>query len=84
MSGYHKRKITKGEFTEFSKIVEEFEELQDAHEQCAKIMILCEISDLYGAIEGYIWKHFQLTMKDVAMMNELTKRAFEDGTRISE
>ena len=83
MAGYHKREITKGTFGDFSKILEEMEELKDAHEQHAKIMILCELSDLYGAIEAYVWKHYKLTMKDIIIMNELTKMSFEDGTRVS-
>lgn len=83
MAGYHKKAITKGKFGDFSKVLEEIEELQDAYEQSAKIMILCELADLYGAIEAYVWKHYKLTMKDIIIMNALTKRAFEDGTRVS-
>ena len=31
--GYHRREISKGELGEFSKIIEEYTELLDAHEQ---------------------------------------------------
>ncbi|KKN66615.1 hypothetical protein LCGC14_0469500 [marine sediment metagenome] len=76
-------KHQRGTYGDFSKVVEEIQELQDAHEQSAKIMVLCELADLYGAIEAYVWKHYKLTMKDINLMSELTKKAFEDGTRIS-
>ena len=41
--GYHKVEIEKGELGEFSKIREEFEELQDAVGQDDSLLILCEI-----------------------------------------
>lgn len=50
MAGYHIREITKGTYGDFSKVVEEMEELLDAHDQNAKIMVLCELADLYGAM----------------------------------
>lgn len=79
--GYHKREIPRGKWKEFSKIEEEFVELQDAHEQGVKIMELCELADLYGAIEGYVEDKFGLTMKDIAAMNERTAAAFQSGAR---
>lgn len=81
MAGYHVRNITRGEFGELSKIEEELEELLDAVEQDAKIMILCELADMYGAIEAYVEKHHNMTMDDIKKMSNLTKRAFLDGTR---
>ena len=63
--------------------MEEMEELLDAHDQDAKIMILCELADLYGAIEAYVYNHHNLTMRDIVQMSNLTKKAFQDGTRIS-
>jgi hypothetical protein len=81
--GYHLKEIKKGKLGEFSKIVEEFEELQDSYDQDARIMILCELADLYGAIDAYVSNHYNLTMKDIVQMSELNKKAFEDGTRIS-
>lgn len=79
--GYHKREIPRGKWKEFSKIEEEFVELQDAHEQGVKIMELCELADLYGAMQGYIEDKFGLTMEDVAAMNERTAAAFRSGAR---
>lgn len=79
--GYHKREIPRGTYGEFSKIVEEWVELQDAHEQGAPILELCELADLLGAIDGYVAKHFNLRLKDVAQMTQMTKEAFEEGQR---
>lgn len=79
--GYHVRKIPRGTWKEFSKIEEEFMELLDSHEQGVKIMELCELADLYGAIKGYIENKYNMTMEDLEKMNERTSEAFKDGTR---
>jgi endonuclease IV len=79
--GYHINKIEKGENGEFSKIKEEYQELTDAIQQEVKILELIELSDLYGAIESYIQKHHNIDMMDLKQMSDLTKRAFNDGTR---
>jgi hypothetical protein len=78
--GYHKRKITKGKIGNFSKIREEFEELEDAVEQDDVILSLCELSDLVGAIEHYIDK-WNLTLEDLKKFSDKTKQAFKDGSR---
>ena len=53
ISGYHLHAIaTKGEYGAASKIREELEELEEAIQQDNKILILCELSDLYGALEA--------------------------------
>jgi phosphoribosyl-ATP pyrophosphohydrolase len=78
--GYHNREIKKGVLGEFSKIEEEFQELLDGHEQDNKLLELCEFADLLGAIEAYVVK-YNLTLKDLDAMKELTKRAFQDGSR---
>lgn len=44
--GYHKTEIPKGKFGEFSKIKEEFLELEDAVNQDDLVMQLCEMSDI--------------------------------------
>ena len=80
--GYHLRKIKKGVFGEISKIEEEIDELKEALEQDNKRMAMCELSDVYGSLEGYLEKHFpDLTMEDLKTMAEATKRAFADGSR---
>ena len=79
--GYHKRKIEKGELGEFSKIREEFEELEDAIEQENKILVLCELTDMIGAIESYVSKNYNLQLSDLIKFSNSTKAAFKDGTR---
>ncbi len=82
MPGYHNKIIDKGELGEFSKIKEEFDELQDAHDQGNKILELCELSDLYGAIALYLEKYYPtITMDDIEYMSNKTTQAFMDGTR---
>ena len=78
--GYHLKEIKKGEFGEFSKIREEIEELLDAHKQGNRLLELCEMADLLGAIEAYATKN-NLTLSDLIAMMELTKKAFKDGDR---
>lgn len=78
--GYHKVAILRGEFGEFSKIQEEFEELEDAVGQNNPVMALCEMSDLIGAIEAFALK-WNVTLADLIEMKEATGRAFTDGTR---
>lgn len=52
--GYHTRQIAKGKLGEFSKIVEEIEELRDGVAQKCAMLCLCELCDLIGAIEAYL------------------------------
>jgi archaellum component FlaC len=78
--GYHKTEITKGVIGEFSKIREEFEELQDAEEQECKGLIICELCDLIGAIEEYS-KKYGMTIADLKQFSDMTKSAFKEGKR---
>jgi len=78
--GYHKNKIDKGVFGEFSKIKEEFQELEDAFEQSDKVLQICELTDLIGAIEEYS-KKFDLTIEDLLKFSDKTKEAFRGGKR---
>jgi hypothetical protein len=78
--GYHLKEIPKGEFGAFSKIKEEFLELEDAVEQRDPIMALVEMSDMIGAIEEYI-KRWNMNLKDLKDFSDKTKSAFKDGTR---
>jgi len=81
--GYHSKEIERGKFGEFSKIKEEFLEAEDALEQNNPIMLLVELSDLIGAIEGYCLKNHNISIDDLLKMKEATKKAFNDGTRSS-
>lgn len=79
--GYHLRPIsTQGTFGSTSKIREELEELEEAVEQGNPILALCELADLYGAIEG-VAVQMGSNMDAVARMAEATKRAFLKGDR---
>jgi hypothetical protein len=83
MAGYHVTDIPRGEYGEISKIIEEALELKDAMEQGQKLMCLIELSDILGAIEGYLEKYYgnKVTMTDLFNMASATQRAFESGTR---
>ena len=78
--GYHTIKIEKGKLGEFSKIQEEFSELQDAVKQQNPLLELCECADLVGAIEAFICK-YNISLDDLIKMMNCTKSAFEEGER---
>jgi hypothetical protein len=78
--GYHIDHIPKGKLGEFSKIVEEFLELKDGFFQENKVLQICEMCDLLGAIEAYA-ATFNLTLADLIKMKEATKEAFQEGKR---
>lgn len=81
-AGYHIAVIPKGELGEFTKVLEEFNELQDALDQGSKVMALVELSDMMGAIQAYLDNHFPgFTIDDLKKFSNITKRAFENGHR---
>jgi hypothetical protein len=80
MAGYHKRKIKKGVLGTTSKIREELEELEDAEEQDNRILAICELADLYGALEHRA-REYGFSMAHLATMAAATERAFKDGSR---
>lgn len=81
-NGYHISKIEKGTFGEVSKIKKEVAELEDAISQGAKVMALVELSDLIGAIQGFLSNYFpDMSLDDLIIMSKITKRAFENGER---
>ena len=81
--GYHLKEIKRGVYGELSKIREEVDEMEDAAEQGNKLMVLIELSDLVGAIKGYLEKEYgdQMNLDDLVIMALATKRAFESGAR---
>ena len=82
LPGYHLTPIPKGQVGELSKILEELHEAMDAEAQGSKIMLLVELSDLYGALQLYLSKYFpNMTMQDLKAMSEITQRAFIAGHR---
>lgn len=81
---YHKRDIViEGEYGEFSKIEEELDEVRESLEQNNKVMALVELSDMIGAVQGYLKKYYNdtITLNDLLLMNEATQRAFKSGKR---
>jgi len=78
--GYHTREIQKGTLGETSKIREELEELEDAELQGIRLLAMCELADLYGALEAKALR-MGLSMQDLRQMSEATKSAFLDGSR---
>ena len=78
--GYHKKEIKKGTLGEFSKIEEEFYELKDAKQQENKVLQICELCDLIGAIEAYALQ-WNLTLDDLMQMKTATASAFKEGKR---
>lgn len=80
--GYHIASIKKGDLGRISKIQEELDELKDAEDQNCKIMMLLELSDLYGAIVYYLEENFpDMQMEDLEKMSYITGRAFLNGER---
>lgn len=79
--GYHKRKITKGIVGEYSKIREEYQELDDAHEQNIPVLELVECADLIGAISLYTLNKYNIDIDSLVAMSKATKSAFDDGSR---
>lgn len=79
---YHIKEIEKGEVGKLSKIYEEIEEVKDADNQNCNVMVILELSDVIGAIECYLEKeHPSITLKDLIKMKDITKRAFQSGSR---
>ena len=78
--GYHLSRIPRGVLGEFSKIEEEFRELEDSIKQRNKVLSICELADLIGAIELFA-ETYSLSLKDIIKMKDLTKKAFLCGDR---
>ena len=55
--GFHNRPITKGTYGELSKVREELEEAEDAEAQGIDLMVLLELADILGAVEGVAKKY---------------------------
>lgn len=81
--GYHLEEIPRGEYGEISKILEEAAELKDAMKQGNKIMVLIELCDVIGAIDGYLDNYYgdKITIDHLITMAFTTKRAFSSGHR---
>lgn len=80
--GYHQRTISKGRLGALSKIREELDEAEDA-ETRSRILLLCELADLIGAVQAYLTAQFgeTVTLQDLEAMAILTAEAFKEGKR---
>ncbi len=79
--GYHKKEIKKGVLGEYSKIKEEFKELTDAVDQGDKVLQLCELTDLIGAIEEFSLNKFNVSLQDLINFSNKPKSAFREKKR---
>lgn len=78
MSKFHKKEITKGIYGELSKIQEELDEAMDAVEQNQELMLLIELSDIIGAVEG-VAKKYNFTIEQLLQFARLrSKVAIEE------
>lgn len=78
MSGFHRKEIKKGVYGELSKIEEELQEAYDAEEQGQDLMILIELSDMIGAIEG-VSKKYGMNIEQLLKFSRLrSKVAIEE------
>lgn len=82
MGGYHTKEIKKEKYGTIFKIEEEWNELKDAHLQDDKILELCELSDIVGAIEGYVTEKYNMSLEDLIKFSNKTKEAFRSGKRV--
>jgi len=80
--GYHINHIPKSKIGSLDKIFEELMECFDAEQQNDKIMLLVELSDLYGALESFMQFNFpSFSIDDLKNTSHTTKRAFISGRR---
>lgn len=57
MAGYHLYEIPKGQMGQYSKVIEEFMEFQDALTQECSIMAILELADLIGSAKHYFFEY---------------------------
>lgn len=71
---WHKKTIEKGVYGELSKVLEEYQEAEDALEQKNHLMHLIELSDIVGAVEGIAIK-YGLTLNDLKLFSDKVKES---------
>jgi hypothetical protein len=63
---FHEREIPRGKYGEVSKILEEVYEALDSDERNHRLMLLIELSDIVGAVEGVLLhKKFGHSVEDL-------------------
>jgi len=78
---YHLKEIPKGVYGEYSKVSEEILEFLDAKEQDCKIMMMCELSDIWGA---YSALPFEEQLKNKHVMDFIKESADELNLRLGD
>lgn len=81
--GFHKVNIIKGVYGELSKIKEELDEAYDALEQGQDLMLLIELSDMIGAIEG-VAKKYGFTIEQLQKFAKLRSQVAIDELKDEE
>ncbi|QHJ75821.1 hypothetical protein vBAbaMPhT2_218 [Acinetobacter phage vB_AbaM_PhT2] len=82
MAGYHVADIKKSMHSSAYKLIEEAQEFIDALASDNRIMAQVELSDLYGALKHQA-NQLGVSLKDLDIMSETTKGAFEANGRPS-
>lgn len=83
MSKFHKKDIKKGVYGELSKIEEELQEAYDAQEQGQDLMLLIELADMVGAIEGVAKTKFGFSLEQLQKFAKLRSEvAIEEETEV--
>lgn len=70
ISPFHTTPIKRGIYGELSKIQEELDEAIDAEAQNQELMLLIELSDMIGAIEG-VSKKYGFTIEQLLAFSRL-------------
>ena len=74
---FHKAIIQKGIYGELSKIKEELDEAYDAESQNQDLMLLIELSDIIGAVEG-VSKKYGSTLKQLIAFAKLRSKVAKE------
>lgn len=84
-SPFHQVAIEKGEYGKLSKIKEELDEAIDAQNQGNDLMLLIELSDIVGAVEG-VSKQYGFTIEQLLTFARLRSEVaiFEEKEKILE
>ena len=75
---FHKAIIQKGIYGELSKIKEELDEAYDAESQNQDLMLLIELSDIIGAVEG-VSKKYGFTLEQLIAFAKLRSKVAMEG-----
>lgn len=76
LSPFHTQPIKKGQYGELSKIQEELDEAFDAEKQGIDLMLLIELSDIIGAVEG-VAKKYNFTLDQLIQFSKVRKKVAE-------